>query len=406
MSTSPPPEPRSKRDDTSGPLSIAPQPERLVSLDVFRGLTMVLMILVNNPGTWSAAYPPLVHADWHGWTPTDLVFPFFLFIVGVALVFSFTKHIDAGVARSELTLKTLKRSAILFGLGLILSAFPFIQFYPEFGLLERLGRLRLLGVLQRIALCYAAAALLFLYVRPRARLYIASAILLGYWAAMTLIPVPGFGPGQIDDPVGNLASWFDRLVMGNHLPAAFDFTREPEGLFSTPTALVTVLLGVWTGRVLIDARPDVNEKTARLMVAGTVLAALGGVWGWFFPINKPIWTSSYVLLTGGLAMLTLGVCFWWIDGRTHRGWTRPFVIYGVNAITVFFLSGIFGRMIGLIHVPAGEGSTISIQTWIYTTLFAPVGPAEFSSLLYAITWVLGWYAVLHWMYRRGITIRV
>ncbi len=388
------------------PLSQPSSPGRIVSLDVFRGLTMVLMILVNNPGTWSAAYPPLLHADWHGWTPTDLVFPFFLFIVGVALVFSFTKHLDAGVTRSDLTLKTLKRSAILFGLGLLLSAFPFFQFYPEFALLERLGRLRLMGVLQRIALCYVGAALLFLYARPRTRFYIATAILLGYWAAMTLIPVPGFGAGQLADPIGNLASWFDRLIIPNHLWAGADFMRDPEGLLSTPNALVTVLLGVWSGRALMDSGLSADAKTARLMVMGALLAALGGAWGWVFPVNKALWTSSYVLLTGGLAMLTLGVCYWWIDATGHKRWTRPFVIYGVNAITVFVMSGIVGRTISLIHLPAGDGSTVDLQSWIFQTLFAPLGPAELGSLLYAITWVLGWYAVLYWMYRRGITIRV
>ncbi len=386
------------------PIAASPPRERLVSLDVFRGLTIMGMILVNNPGTWGAIYPPFEHAAWHGWTPTDLVFPFFLFIVGVAIPLAFTKRLARGADRGDLVRKTVTRAAVLFGLGLALA------FYSRgwrwlAGEGMDLSDFRILGVLQRIALCYLAASLLFLYTSARTRWILGAAILLGYWAALTLVPVPGIGAGHIDVPEETLAAWLDRLVLGNHLWVGAGGLWDPEGLLSTLPAIVTTLLGVWAGRLL--QRDDLTpvETAARLLVAGVGLAAAGGAWGWVFPVNKALWTSSYVLLTGGFAFSVLGACYWVADVRRQRGWTRPFVVYGVNALLVFVGSSLLAQTLGRIHVAGPDGPT-SLQSWIYQTVFAPVGPPELSSLLYALVWVGGWFLVLRALYVRGIIWKV
>lgn len=380
------------------------QGNRLASLDAFRGVTIAAMILVNNPGTWSAVYPPLLHATWHGWTPTDLVFPFFLFIVGVAVAFAYTKRLVAGVVKTPLVLKALKRSLILFGLGLLLAAYPFFNFSPEFSLRD-FGTLRIPGVLQRIAVCYFVVTLLFLYGRPKWEYVISAFILFGYWAAMTLIPVPGYGAGVLDEPAATLAGYIDRVVFGDHLWSAANREWDPEGLLSTFPAIVTTLIGVWTGRLLLSDRQPL-EKVVRMLVWGFAALTLGYVWNWFFPINKALWTSSYVMLTGGLAMAGLAICYWIADVRGRNAWTKPFVEYGVNAITVYVLSGLFLKTLLTIQIPLGDGTSQSLQVWIFENLFAPLGPPQFASLLYAIVWVTGFYFIAHLMYRRGMIVKV
>lgn len=375
--------------------------KRLISLDVFRGATIIGMIIVNNPGTWSHVYAPLLHADWHGWTPTDLVFPFFLFIVGVAIAIAFTKRLERGVEQAELIPKVVRRAAILFGLGLVMAAWPFFTFSPEFGLASQLTRIRIMGVLQRIALCYLVASFLFLYTTPKGRQWWLIGLLLVYWAAMALIPVPGYGAGLLDDPVGNLASYLDRVLLGRHLWGGADYMRDPEGLFSTLPAIATTLFGIWTGSLLIDKNRESLEKVAVLFARGVVLVIIGYVWDWFFPINKPIWTSSYAVFTAGQAMCTLALCYWLIDIKGYKNWTKPFVIYGVNALVVYVASGILARTLGVISV----GDT-SLQGWLFATVFAPLAPPKMASLLYAIVWVLCWYAVLHAMHKRNIIIKV
>jgi predicted acyltransferase len=380
------------------------QGKRLVSLDAFRGLTIAAMILVNDPGTWSAVYPPLLHATWHGWTPTDLVFPFFLFIVGVAVAFAYQKRLARGVEKGPMVLKALKRSLVLFGLGLLLAAYPFFNFSPEFALRD-FGTLRIPGVLQRIAVCYLVVTLLFLYAKPRWEYVIAAVILFGYWAAMTLIPVPGYGAGMLDEPAATLAGYLDRVVFGDHLWSTANREWDPEGFLSTFPAVVTTLIGVWTGRLLLSSREPI-DKTVRILMWGLAALTAGYVWNWFFPINKSLWTSSYVLLSGGLAMCGLGICYWIADVRGRDRWTRPFVEYGVNAITVYVLSGLLVRTILTIRLPQVDGSSQSLQSWIFANIFAPLGPPQLASLLYAIVWVLGFYLIAHWMYRRNIIIKV
>ncbi|NNE47392.1 MAG: DUF1624 domain-containing protein [Rhodothermales bacterium] len=373
---------------------------RIVSLDVFRGITIVGMILVNNPGSWSHVYPPLLHAKWHGWTPTDLVFPFFLFIVGVAVVLAFEKRLSQGVEARTLVPKLLRRSAVLFLLGLFLAGYPFFTFSPEFGLSSSLTSIRIPGVLQRIAVCYLVVSLLYLFTTTRTQVIISVVILLGYWLAMKVIPVPGYGAGLIDEPTATLSAYIDRLVFGQHLWAAVDHQWDPEGLLSTFPAIVTTFLGVWAGRILISPRETV-DRAVTLFAYGVLLIIAGYIWSWFFPINKGIWTSSYVVFTGGQAFAFLALCYYFIDLRGYKGWSEPFVVYGVNAITVFVMSGVVARTLSLIKV-----GDISLSAFLYQNVFSAVLPPKPASLAYAIVWIVGWYLVLLVMYRRRIIIKI
>lgn len=376
-----------------------------MSLDVFRGMTIMGMILVNNPGTWGAIYPPLRHAAWHGWTPTDLVFPFFLFIVGVAIPLAFTKRLEQGGDRGDLVRKTVKRAAVLFAIGLGLSLYSRVWRGIE-GVPLDLSDLRILGVLQRIALCYLVASLLFLYTSARTQLIAGVTILLGYWAALEFVPVPGVGAGHLDVPAETLPAYVDRLLLGGrHLWAGADHLWDPEGLLSTLPAIVTALLGVAAGRMVRRKDVEPVETAARMMALGLALAVVGGVWGWVFPVNKGLWTSSYVLLTGGFAFSVLGVCYWAADVHGRRGWTGPFVVYGVNALLVFVGSSLLAQTLVRIQVADPEGP-VALQAWIFRTVFSPLGPPEFASLLYALVWIGGWYLVLRALYRRGVIWKV
>ncbi|MCU0448897.1 MAG: heparan-alpha-glucosaminide N-acetyltransferase domain-containing protein [Bernardetiaceae bacterium] len=377
---------------------------RLQSLDVFRGITIAGMILVNNPGDWGHIYPPLAHAAWHGWTPTDLVFPFFLFIVGVAIVFALPAP---GQPRpSGLGGKVARRAATIFGLGLLMAAYPFFNFEASpVELSSQVVKIRLMGVLQRIALCYAAASLLYLYAPPRTWYWLGSGLLLGYWALMAWAPVPGHGPGLWHDEVNNFAAYVDRLLIGeNHLWAGAKRLRDPEGLLSTLPAMVTTLLGIRAGRWLKNADPAPEQRTLRLLVDGCLLAALGYVWDWGFPINKPLWTSSYVVFTAGLANCGLALCYYLVDQRGYRTWAFPFRVYGVNALIVFVLSGMLAETFGLFKV--GEPPhRVAINYRLYEFYLQFLSENN-ASLAYALTWVGGWFLVLWWMFRRNIIIKV
>jgi len=374
---------------------------RLVSLDAFRGITILGMIMVNNPGTWSAMYAPLRHADWHGWTPTDLIFPFFLFIVGVAIVFANSGKLANGVEKSELVKSALKRSLILFGLGLILAAYPVFQLEPEFGFRQGLDKLRIMGVLQRIAICYFLATVLFLYFKPKVQYYWLFGLAITYWLAMTFIPVPGHGAGLFDDKVNNLAAFIDRAVLGEHLWVGTGRQWDPEGFLSTIPAISTTLIGVWAGNILKNKAFDETRKVAELMVVGSVLIVIGYVWDWHFPINKPIWSSSYAIFTGGQGMVGLALCYWFVDVKGYKAWTQPFVVYGVNAITVFFMSGIIARTMGLFHV-----GDITFQRWVFLTFFDSWLSTINASFAYSLVWVFVWYLILLVMYRKNIIIKV
>ena len=384
-------ETRSTRSYAPATVTDSRDPQRIVALDAFRGMTIAGMILVNNPGSWSHIYPPLSHAPWHGWTPTDLVFPFFLFIVGTAICVAVGQRQQAGEAPASLVKRAMRRSAILFGLGLFLSGFPDYE----------IATLRIPGVLQRIAVCYLLGTVLFLWTRPRTQVWIAATSLLLYWPLLTLVPVPGQDMPNIDQQGASLASCFDRWLLGAHL---WKDNYDPEGVISTIPAVVTVLLGIVAGRVLCSKR-TAEAKTLQLMVWGCQLAVVGYVWSWFFPINKALWTSSYTVFTGGLAFCGLALCHWLFDVRGRRRLAQPFVVYGRNAITVFVLSGVLARVLGRVQVQT-DGGSVSLQAWIYrellTTWLTPIN----ASLAYAVLWVLGWYCVLSLMYRRGILIKI
>ncbi len=361
---------------------------RLESLDAFRGLTIAGMILVNNPGSWSHVYPPLLHAEWHGWTPTDLIFPFFLFIVGVSIPFSFGKRLGRGDSRRELLKHIGRRSVILFGLGLFMAAFP------RFDILN----LRIMGVLQRIGVVYLLAAPTYLFLHRKARGALLISLLLGYWALLTLVPVPGFGPGDLS-PEGNLGAYLDRLLLGDHL---WREMWDPEGLLSTLPAMGTTLLGIFAGE-WIRGGESRTRVTVGLLGVGLAAVALGSAWGLVFPINKGIWTSSYVVFTAGAASVLLATMFWLMEVRGWKGWAKPFVVYGMNAIAVFVASGLLAKLMGMWRI--GEGGE-SVKAWLYQNLLASwAGPVN-GSLAFALGYVLFWLGLMWVLFRRGVFFKV
>jgi predicted acyltransferase len=371
--------------------SVEKSVERMVSLDVFRGITIAGMILVNNPGNWSAIHPPLEHAAWHGLTPTDLVFPFFLFIVGVSITLALGRRAESGGSQRDLYLKIVRRTLIIFALGLILAGFPRYD----------LGTLRIPGVLQRIAVCYFIVSIIFLNTKWRTQALIGVVLLLVYWALMILIPAPGFGAGDLTME-GNLAAHVDRTVFGSH---TWKPLYDPEGLLSTVPSLVTALAGVLTGHWLRSSRSQL-EKVAGMFVAGAGCMVVGWAWGHWFPINKALWTSSYVLLTAGLALQFLAVCFWLVDIKNIRRWAKPFLILGSNALIIYFLAELFSRIISLVSFTRADGSVVELQTLIYEKAFASWASPVNASLLFAICIVLLWLGVAALLYRKRIFIKV
>ena len=349
------------------------------------------MLLVNNPGSWSHIYDPLEHAPWHGWTPTDLIFPFFLFIVGVSMTFSYARMIEQGADRRDLLVKSVKRAALIFLVGLLLHGFP--------NYLERLPTFRIPGVLQRIALAYLLATPVVLFLRVKGIVTTIATLLLGYWVLQTMTVVPGQGPSILAKGL-DFGSYIDRAVFGtNHLWASAR-TWDPEGLLSTLPAVGTLLLGVLAGYWIRGNRSD-NEKTVGLFVAGNVGLILGLMWHQLFPINKSLWTSSYVIFTAGMACHFLAMCYWLIDVKGYRRWTTPFVIFGVNALAAFFLSGIMARLLGIIKI----GDT-TLKTVIYSNAFESWLSPINASLAFAIAFVLVWLAIMSVFYRKRIFIKL
>jgi len=371
------------------------------------------MILVNNPGSWSHVYAPLRHAVWHGATPTDLVFPFFLFGIGAAMSFSFAARAARGDSSRKLWGHVAKRALILYCLGLFMAAYPRFDF----------ATVRLVGVLARIAMVYLVAGTLVLFLSRRAVFAAMLAFLGAYWALLAWVPVPGFGPGDLS-PEGNLGAYLDRIILGVHMWSGGGGVYDPEGLLSTLPAVSSTLAGLFAGDYLrtLDrvggtpgdqdgtpgdrAGPIGRTATLRLLLLGGGLVLAGHAWDLVFPINKPIWTSSYVAYTTGWALLTLGALYWVIDVRGSRAWARPLVVYGVNAITVFVASGLVAKTLGLWRVPIGGGETTSAYNFLYETLFASwAGPLN-GSLAFAVATVLFWLGVTWAMYARRIFIKV
>lgn len=367
--------------------------ERLISLDVFRGITIAGMILVNNPGSWGSIYPPLQHASWNGCTPTDLVFPFFLFIVGVAITLSLSKRKSRGDDKKKLMLNILRRSVILFLLGLILAAFP------SFDILN----IRIPGVLQRIAVVYLVSSFLYLNFNTKILIYITSFCLIIYWLMMTLIPVPGIGYANLEQTT-NLAAWLDNLLLSGHMWSATK-VWDPEGVLSTLPSIGTALIGILTGAWL-QSKNDSTTKTVWLFVSGTLLMFFGYVWDGWFPLNKSLWTSSYVLYTGGLALIFLALCYWFIDVKNIKWWSKPFQVYGMNAITVFFLSGIVSKILYTIKISNSLGEEISLKGFLYSSFFLSWLSPINASLLWAIFYVLVWLSLMWILYAKKIFIKV
>jgi predicted acyltransferase len=358
--------------------------ERLVSLDAFRGATIALMVVVNSPGDGAHAYAPLNHADWHGWTPTDVVFPSFLWIVGVAMTLSLAKRVAAGVPRSRLFLQILRRAAILYGLGLVLYGFPDYN----------LTTLRLLGVLQRIAICYAIAAAIYLTTSIRGQIAWIAGLLTVYWMLMTLMPVPGFGAGRLDVE-GNLAHYVDRLVLGTH---NYNQTKtwDPEGIVSTLPAIATTLFGIMAGHIL-RIRRDLAERTTWLFLAGNLLLAAGVICNAWLPINKKLWTSSFTLFMAGLDFVIFAIFLWLVDARGWRRPVKPLVILGVNAIAVYMASEMIESVLW----------TFRWREPLFRLLFAPLLRSPYNaSLLYSLTYLALMFGIAYLMHRRGWILRV
>jgi predicted acyltransferase len=364
--------------------------KRLLSLDVFRGLTIAGMILVNSPGN-NTAYRPLDHAEWNGMTPTDLVFPFFIFIVGVSLVFSLRKRLEDGATRRELFAQVLKRTAILFALGLFLNGYPYLH----------LSSIRILGVLQRIALCYFFASMIFLWGSVSTQIMAFVAILLGYWGFMTLYPVPGFGPGNLTKE-GNLASFIDRAILAGHL---YRPVYDPEGILSTLPAIATALSGVLAGMWLRFVNVQVRKVTG-LLQAGLVCLLAGWKWGYYFPINKALWTSSYVLISTGWALVILSLCYWLIEVRGWKHWSKPFEIFGTNAVAAYFLHVFFLKIQNQIHLPRLDGSPGNLRLFLTDHLFGTWLTPQDASLAYAICYTLLWLFICWNFYRRKLFLKI
>ncbi|MCX8010352.1 MAG: DUF5009 domain-containing protein [Ignavibacteria bacterium] len=392
--------------------SIQPS-ERLVSLDVFRGLTIAGMILVNNPGSWKDIYPALRHAPWNGCTPTDYIFPFFLFIVGVAITISLTKRKERGDDQKKLLLQIFRRAVIIFAIGIFMAAWPFWNFAEDKFI--DLSTLRIPGVLQRIAVVYFIASLIFLKANVKTQALIGVVLLMFYWAIMTLVPVPGYGFPNLNVPTmvnpitkevfaPNLAGWLDKTLLGNHLWKSSK-VWDPEGILSTIPAIVTALSGIMLGHWL-KSKNDQLTKVVWMFVAGIISLVIGIIWDMWFPINKSLWTSSYVMYTSGLALLFFGMCYFFIDIKGIKWWTKPFVVYGMNAITVFALSGIVAKTMGIIKVTNELGEKISLNKYLYESIFVPILSPINASLAWAITYVLIWLGLMWILYWKKIFIKV
>ena len=377
-------------------LAVAPPAGRLLSLDVFRGLTVMAMILVNNPGDWGHIYPPLEHAEWNGCTPTDLIFPFFLFIVGVSLVYALDGAKHRGDPLGPVLARVARRAAVLFALGVLTSLYPKFNFEG----------VRIMGVLQRIALVFLGCSAIFLTTNWRTQLALLGALLLGYAVLLQLMPVPGFGAANLA-PETNLGAWLDRLVL--HEPHLWKTSRtwDPEGLLGTLPALGTGLLGVLAAQWLRRPTPEPAAKVAWLFVAAGAAIVLGLVWNPWFPINKALWTSSYVLYAGGLALAALAALYWLCDVQGYRRYAGPAVDYGVNAITVFFLSAILSRTFGLVKLTGPAGQPAGLKEWLYEWGIAPwFADPRNASLAGALVLLLIWWGILGYMRRKGVVVKV
>jgi len=372
------------------------------------------MILVNSPGSWAHIHPPLRHAEWHGLTPTDLVFPFFLFIVGVAISLSFARRLDDGATRGDLVRKIVSRSMIIFAVGLFLNGFPFniplnSTMAADFALAripESLNELRIPGVLQRIALCYLLAGLgVVLTNRNRNRALVTVGFLVLYELLMRLPLVQGWGVGSFELQ-DNFVRWADLRLLGEaHIYQDGGVVFDPEGLVSTLPAAATTMVGFFVGEY-IRGPLSLASKLRRLALAGAGLAAIGLLTCQLEPVNKKLWTVSYVLLTGGLAMLTLAFSSWMIDVRKWRAGTLPAVVFGSNPLVAFVGSGLLVRVLLLARITDAQGQTVSLSRAMYEGFFVPLAGPVNGSLLYAVTTVIFWLGILWILHWRKLFIKI
>ncbi len=363
--------------------------ERLVSLDAFRGLTILLMIVVNTPGSWAYVYPPLRHSEWHGATPTDLVFPFFLFIVGVAMWFSF-KSYNHKISQAAFY-KIIKRTTLIFLIGLLLNAFPKFSF----------EHLRIMGVLQRIALAYGFASVAVLVLPKIGRWLFLAVILMGYWVLMYTM-----GGSDSYSLEHNFARGIDISIFGDsHVYKGFGIAFDPEGLLSTLPAAINVVLGYLVGEIIATAK-DFKKIIGKLIPLGIAGILIGLLWDLVFPINKPIWTSSYVVYTAGIALLVLSLFIWIIDIKGFKKWTTPLLIYGTNPLLIFVLSIVWVKIIiYLVHFGQGD-DRISGYSWLYQVVFVPIGGNMFGSLLFALFHGVLFWAVGLVLYKKKIFLKL
>jgi predicted acyltransferase len=369
------------------------QPTRLISLDVFRGITIAGMVLVNNPGSWDHIYWPLRHAQWSGWTPTDLIFPSFLFIVGVAIPLALGKRIESRAGTPSLLTKIVVRTLILIALGEFLNGFPYFH----------LATFRIPGVLQRIAVCYFFASIIFLKTKPRTQAIIALALLIVYCLLMNYVAAPGYAAGDLSKQ-GSLASWIDRSVFGPHV-WDLGVVYDPEGVLSTMGALATTLLGVLTGnRLRSDTRTPI-EKATLMFIAGACCVIIGWIWNSWFPINKALWTGSFVFFVGGLALQFLALCYWLIDIKGHKAWAKPFVVLGLNPIALYVGTEVMAALLDLIKLPRADGGKQALHEFIFNHAFASwLSPVK-ASLAFAIVFILVWLGLMWILYSRKIIIK-
>jgi predicted acyltransferase len=361
--------------------------KRLLSLDAFRGITIAAMILVNFPGSWGNIYTPLEHAQWNGITPTDLIFPFFLFAVGVSIAFAYTKRLEAGTPLNKVYTKLVFRALKIYAVGLMLNLIPDFNF----------ADLRYAGVLQRISVVFLICGFLFLKTSWKTQAITGAILLLGYWLAMTLIPTPGFDTAMLE-PGQNLAAWIDGKLLPGKM---WQGTWDPEGLFSTLPALVTTITGMLTGTLLLGKKTW-EQKVIYLLIAGFVLTIIGSVWSWAFPLNKNLWTSSYVLFTSGLALMTLGTLIYFVDVLGYKKWTSFGVIYGSNAIAIYVLADLLGI---IFYGTKFGGNSLNDHFFNLFSTTAGLDP-RFVSMVYALLFVGINFIPAYFLYRKKIFIKL
>lgn len=363
--------------------------KRLVALDVLRGLTIALMILVNNPGSWEYVYPPLRHSDWNGCTPTDLVFPFFLFIVGTAMFYSFKKF-ENGLTKPIL-MKILKRFVQIFLIGVFLNAFPKFDF----------ENLRVFGVMQRIAIAYLFGALIVVIFKYKQVLIAIPIILFGYWALIYF-----GGTGDVYSLETNIVRSFDiQLVGAKHLYQGFGVPFDPEGFLSAIPSVATVLFGYVAGN-LIQKSLNTMDVIKKMAFYGIILVGLGLLWNMSFPINKPIWTSSYVLYTAGWAMLVLGMLLFVIDEKGIKKWSMPAIHFGTNPLFIYVFSWLYISTISFINVPSPDGGVISIYGYLYVHVCVPIAGNMNGSLLFAVGHIIFFWSICYYLYKKKIFIKI